>query len=1104
VGLLRPGRLRRLELRGEAGVAEKDLARTSGRGKRARPSDHLADPSFTFGGPSGSGDIGAGEAAGNNAASGTGGSAPSAADLGDVTALAVDPSITFDAVGGLPSHLLTLRECVLVPLLYPALMERLQLRPPRGMLFVGPPGTGKTLVARALANEGRRNGRNITFFMRKGADILSKWVGESERQLRLLFDEARRRQPSVIFFDEIDGLAPVRHSKQEQSHAALVSTLLALLDGLDDRGQVIVIGATNRVDTVDPALRRPGRFDRELFFPLPDAPGRRHILSILLRKYKLDNDPHINPQPVTTTAATKNTVAASSPAEAAAATPVNFGRSPRSAQPALPPPAAITSSSVVAESGRDFHRVVERLVAETHGFSGADLAALATEAALCALRRAVPQIYATSDRLVLPPNAEEGPRVEDFLLALRRVQPSLQRAAAAQDAGRLDPVTEDLHASVRDSVTEKVATAWFPVATALRARREATDDMALAAARLSRVPPMSLPCQVCLPFVPAAADATAVALAASASGAAQQALGHGWSRALTEPTVDDAADAALAVAQGLPTLPLRVLHLPLVADASLMQHGHGAEQPSSLAEFDGMPGGGSSGFGPAGGLMGFCTAVARCAPCFVLVRGFDDWVDAKPDAAAVAFVRYAFSTLTSTDVAFLVPCLGAASSLAALRAVFPASVVRAPVRVGGPTVHDLRCVLTRTASRMVDSVLGGAGDPAKWAVLQVDKTQPKLRREKPRRTPAQKAASQQRWSRVLYKRTQLRHILRSWLMTFVESKIYSVFCDRDLDLTDEKDGNDLQLWRKHTRGRRIGLLDILEKLDNSEYTCLSQYNDDIDTLHGNVIGFFNHRDPRGLRYRTRATQLRDATILNNHKIHPNLIAFTEETKEEDEPVDSSSDEDAENEEEEEDANESEENEAVTGGSSAVRARPKPKRRRRFYSTPRKRRPNAKPSTQKKESESDEGEVQQVKNVCQGEATERRSSQGETPQTLFVGGESSPLPAAPRTAEGRPADASPPAIVAAAAHRQAFASVAEAVDALLAEATALLHGRQTASTAVALPFGASSFRRVLADSLVAWALLADELSAIQTSEAAVVARAHRTLHAALFAAPIDTR
>ena len=127
--------------------------------------------------------------------------------------------------------------------------------------------------------------RSPAFFMRKGADVLSKWVGEAERQLRLLFEEARNCQPSIIFFDEIDGLAPVRSSKQDQIHASIVSTLLALMDGMDGRGQVVVIGATNRPDAVDPALRRPGRFDREFYFPLPGLEARQKILGIMTMKW---------------------------------------------------------------------------------------------------------------------------------------------------------------------------------------------------------------------------------------------------------------------------------------------------------------------------------------------------------------------------------------------------------------------------------------------------------------------------------------------------------------------------------------------------------------------------------------------------------------------------------------------------------------------------------------------------------------------------------------------------------------------------------------------------------------------------------------------------
>lgn len=185
------------------------------------------------------------------------------ANLADVDPMQLDSSVRFDSVGGLSSHIAALKEMVLFPLLYPEVFEKFKIQPPRGCLFYGPPGTGKTLVARALANECSRGDKRVAFFMRKGADCLSKWVGESERQLRLLFDQAYQMRPAIIFFDEIDGLAPVRSSRQDQIHSSIVSTLLALMDGLDSRGEIVVIGATNRLDSIDPALRRPGRFDRE-------------------------------------------------------------------------------------------------------------------------------------------------------------------------------------------------------------------------------------------------------------------------------------------------------------------------------------------------------------------------------------------------------------------------------------------------------------------------------------------------------------------------------------------------------------------------------------------------------------------------------------------------------------------------------------------------------------------------------------------------------------------------------------------------------------------------------------------------------------------------
>ncbi|KAL2074476.1 hypothetical protein VTL71DRAFT_8254 [Oculimacula yallundae] len=210
--------------------------------------------------------------------------------LADADPLGVDQNVDFSKIGGLEGHIDQLKEMVMMPLLYPELFLKFHVTPPRGVLFHGPPGTGKTLLARALAASVGSGGKKITFYMRKGADALSKWVGEAERQLRLLFEEARKTQPSIIFFDEIDGLAPVRSSKQEQIHASIVSTLLALMDGMDGRGQVIVIGATNRPDNIDPALRRPGRFDREFYFPLPDIEARKSILNIHTKDWAIDDN----------------------------------------------------------------------------------------------------------------------------------------------------------------------------------------------------------------------------------------------------------------------------------------------------------------------------------------------------------------------------------------------------------------------------------------------------------------------------------------------------------------------------------------------------------------------------------------------------------------------------------------------------------------------------------------------------------------------------------------------------------------------------------------------------------------------------------------------
>ncbi|KAF7283951.1 hypothetical protein GWI33_022776 [Rhynchophorus ferrugineus] len=251
----------------------------------------------------------------------------------------LDRSVTFNSIGGLDAHIQCLKEMILLPMMYPEVFHKFQIQPPRGVLFHGPPGTGKTLISRALANECSFGTQKVSFFLRKGADLLSKWIGESERQLRLLFEQAAEMKPSIIFFDELDGLAPVRSSRQDQVHASIVSTLLALMDGLSDRGKVIVIGATNRIDAIDPALRRPGRFDRELYFPLPSKSEREEILKVHISSW--------NKPPSTD--------------------------------------------------------LLGYLAENTVGYCGSDLRALCSEAVIQSFRRTYPQVYNSEHKLLLDP-----------------------------------------------------------------------------------------------------------------------------------------------------------------------------------------------------------------------------------------------------------------------------------------------------------------------------------------------------------------------------------------------------------------------------------------------------------------------------------------------------------------------------------------------------------------------------------------------------------------------------------------------------------------------------------------------------------------------------
>ncbi len=195
------------------------------------------------------------------------------------------PLVTFEDIGGLTKQIQKLRELVELPLLRPELFRTFSIRPPKGILLYGPPGTGKTLIARAVANTVKAN-----FYLISGPEIGSKYYGESEKRLRDIFKEAEKTAPSIIFVDEIDSLAPSRDNTSTEVERRIVSQLLTLMDGLSPSDKVVVIGATNRPNAVDPALRRPGRFDREIEIPAPDAPARLEILKVHTRRLPLASD----------------------------------------------------------------------------------------------------------------------------------------------------------------------------------------------------------------------------------------------------------------------------------------------------------------------------------------------------------------------------------------------------------------------------------------------------------------------------------------------------------------------------------------------------------------------------------------------------------------------------------------------------------------------------------------------------------------------------------------------------------------------------------------------------------------------------------------------
>ena len=283
--------------------------------------------------------------------------------------------VTYDDVGGMAETIDQLREMVELPLRYPELFQRLGVDPPRGVLLHGPPGTGKTRLARAVANES-----DAEFFLINGPEIMGSAYGESEKKLREIFDAATKAAPSILFIDEIDSIAPKRGQVTGETEKRLVAQLLTLMDGLEARTNLVVIAATNRPEAIDEALRRPGRFDREIVVGVPDERGRREILGIHTRGMPLGD------------------------------------------------------------------RVdLAELARTTFGFVGADLAALAREAAIEAVRRIMPRL--NLEEGTIPPEVLDDLYVsrEDFLEALKRVQPSAMREVMVQaptvrwdDVGGLD------------------------------------------------------------------------------------------------------------------------------------------------------------------------------------------------------------------------------------------------------------------------------------------------------------------------------------------------------------------------------------------------------------------------------------------------------------------------------------------------------------------------------------------------------------------------------------------------------------------------------------------------------------------------------------------
>lgn len=294
--------------------------------------------------------------------------------------------IGYDDIGGCRKQLAQIRELVELPLRHPQLFKSVGVKPPRGVLMYGPPGSGKTLIARAVANE-----TGAFFFLINGPEIMSKLAGESESNLRKAFEEAEKNAPAIIFIDEVDSIAPKREKTNGEVERRIVSQLLTLMDGLKSRAHVVVIAATNRPNSIDPALRRFGRFDRELDIGVPDDTGRLEILRIHTKNMKLDENVDL-----------------------------------------------------------------EQIASETHGFVGADLAQLCTEAALQCIREKMDVIDLDDDTIEAEVLDSLAVTQAHFKFALGSSNPSALRETAVEvpnvswdDIGGLEKVKQELQETVQ-------------------------------------------------------------------------------------------------------------------------------------------------------------------------------------------------------------------------------------------------------------------------------------------------------------------------------------------------------------------------------------------------------------------------------------------------------------------------------------------------------------------------------------------------------------------------------------------------------------------------------------------------------------------------------